>query len=217
MMIKRVCLGIFVVLIVVSTALCIEYAPFNAPELVDDPNYQILVSIINNPDIYTSWRCGFNVGLGLEYHETTSAPYEVYWLDSDGKRHGTYIKYYDSKHAKIAELGCYNHDKEEGFWIYKSENGAIKRAGFFDKGNCSGYWVEWATNGDILLELNYKNGKLDGFQREYLGGVSHYRSAEKNYEDGRLQGDWIQYDRFGKVLKIETYDYGVLISTKDYH
>ena len=70
------------------------------------------------------------------------------------------------------------------------------------------------NNGIIKTEKTYINNKLEGSYTEY-----HYNSRVKiqgQYIKDKKTCKWTYYDINNKKLKVETYDDGNLIKTKNY-
>ena len=94
-------------------------------------------------------------------------------------------------------------------------NGQVKAFFYVKNGKEHGLQKQWhGEDGQLADEVNYKDGKKDGFHRMwYENGQLIW---ERNYKDGRKDGfDRIWYKN-GQLKEESNYKNGRLISTKRY-
>jgi len=71
-----------------------------------------------------------------------------------------------------------------------------------------GLWKEFWSNGDVKSEVNYKNGKKQGFEITWFDSPDCVES-ERFYKDGKLDGPVIYYSKKCQKELFETYKDGV--------
>lgn len=73
---------------------------------------------------------------------------------------------------------------------------------FFYNNVANGPYVSY-SNGKLFIEANFKNGKIDGKRITYEDGRV---SREAYFKDGIKIGLWIEYNKFGKIIRRTKYD-----------
>ena len=76
-----------------------------------------------------------------------------------------------------------------------------------DKGHKTGIWLAYHKNGIVKSIENYKEGKMHGPQI-YLSDRG-YLMTEKNYIEGKAQGEHRLYDAYARMLELITYEQDV--------
>ena len=141
--------------------------------------------------------------------------------DSQGKKHGVWVKYYEGKAKKIKYKGQFEHGVPVGTFVYFHANGAKQAENVFKgkTGNCyskqfsekrqleaegwyinqqkDSIWTYYGLEGQLLSREGYKLGKLDG---DVLVYYADGKLAEKTqYIDGVKEGLWVQKYPDGKT------------------
>lgn len=148
--------------------------------------------------------------------------------DAQGKRHGSWQKFYDSS-KQLRYTGSFNHGKEVGvFKFFDSSGGhptAIKEyttdssfvdvtfyttegkkvsTGKMKDRKRHGEWLSYHQDGaTIMIKEQYNNGLLDGQRNVFF--ISGLPALVEQYVDGNKEGEAITYTEEGKVLKSVTY------------
>ncbi|RZT00358.1 toxin-antitoxin system YwqK family antitoxin [Aquimarina brevivitae] len=157
--------------------------------------------------------------IGQEYNQ----------FDSDGKRHGEWLKKYEGT-DQIRYQGTFEHGKEVGeFKFYKPTSGDVPTAiklftkdkdsvsvtYFSSKGKVIsegkmigkqrvGEWKYYHNNSDKLMMVeNYKADQLHGVQKTYFDNGQ--LTEETYYVDGKREGKRLIYSEEGKLMKQYTY------------
>ncbi len=173
---------------------------------------------------------------------TTSWAQEVVnQLDTAGKRHGVWKKYYPNT-QQLRYQGQFDHGKEIGtFYFYcedceeqpafskefsTQDNSAIVT--YFDtKGNVvskgkmigklyEGNWVYYHKGStEIMLEERYVNGKLDGLKTTYYANGN--KTEELNYKAGLRDGENLYYSPKGILIKKLNYSNDLLQGPAEYY
>ncbi len=141
----------------------------------------------------------------------------------NGKKDGSYKKYYGSK---IIEQGNYLNNEKEGEWItqnnsekitqnytkgklngpYKKYDGDVLReSGQYLDGLKHGEWKKFDYYGKLSELQNYKSDKLDGTFKKYSGDLV---TEEGVYVDGLMNGEWKFYYDNGKLKGLGKYTNG---------
>jgi len=165
--------------------------------------------------------------------QDVSAQSKINQMDSNGKRHGVWKKYYGNE--RIRYVGSFDHGEEIGvFKYYPASNSDYpilikkynKESGFADvqfftpsgvlesegkmKGkNREGKWLYYHPDGkSIMSEENYKNGKLDGvYKTFYLSGEP---TEITSYKNGLQDGNYKKYSIKGFLYQDFNYAGGKL-------
>lgn len=125
-------------------------------------------------------------------------PYRAYYLDGTRKADGVYLDNVPNErwtwwhpNGKRASKGRYDKGKQSGMWMWWHPNESRAQAGDFLAGRKAGKWTTWYE---------------DGFRKE-----------EGHYHNGSRHGDWTFFDetRRDRAQRIETWQNGILISTRD--
>ena len=72
-------------------------------------------------------------------------------------------------------------------------------------GEAEGLAKDYYKSGALAYEMNFKNGKWEGFKRYYKSGKLE---AEGNYKNGKRESLWKYYYKSGKLKKEENYKNG---------
>ncbi|KJD33133.1 inner membrane protein translocase component YidC [Tamlana nanhaiensis] len=132
---------------------------------------------------------------------------EINQLDSNGKRHGIYKKYYDNTKVLRYE-GEFFHGKEAGlFKFYKKVNGkaVLSATKQFNKDNNIAEVKFLASTGKVISE-----GQMEG--KNYIGTWKYYQknndallTLEHYNDNGKLDGERIVYYPNGAVAEKKLY------------
>lgn len=144
---------------------------------------------------------------------------------------------------KLKNKGEYKYDTKDGWWTEYLENGNIWKHERFELGELketkmiNGEFINYFENEIPATYYEYKNGKKNGSFREYynegrwvLEGIvgddgqvvdkkrvlegDQLKIAGKYFDD-QLHGSIQHFSAEGKLLKVETYQKGKLVSTKE--
>ncbi len=173
---------------------------------------------------------------------------QIFWaqadinkLDSQGKRHGVYKKYYKLNN-NLRYTGQFNHGKEIGTFkyydinndeipvairVFNSQNNTCEVSFFTTKGilvskgkmlgkKRIGKWLYFQKDGkSILSEENYEGGLLNGELKVYY---NNGRVTEiSHYLNGKLEGNYKRYSVRGFLYQELTYKEGELNGMATYY
>ena len=101
-----------------------------------------------------------------------------------------------------------------GTCVSYHENGKISFRGTMKNGETHGKCEWWFENGTKREEIVYES--VDGFSRpvgEYLKWFDNRQLKSKMYyNNGKREGEWVEYDSSGNVTKKGVYKNGIHIS-----
>lgn len=166
---------------------------------------------------------------------TISYSQEYNRLDSEGKRHGPWKKYFEDD-KQVRYEGSFEHGKEVGvFKFYKPDSkdkprmiktfnkrndsvlveyynkkGNLQSRGNMIGENREGRWSYYkrSTKEQPVMTEQYKNDKLDGWKKIYF---TDGKVAEKtHYKSGVKDGEHVIYTELGKVFQQYLYKNGKL-------
>lgn len=161
-------------------------------------------------------------------------------VDSEGKRHGIWKKYYNNN--RVRYVGRFEHGKEVGiFKFYDASNsdnpvivkefndsneealvsfytpsGALESKGKMRGKEREGKWLFYHPDGkSVMSEENYVNGKLEGVYKTF------YPSGEPTeityYKNGMLDGNYKKYSIKGFLFQDFNYSKGKLNGMATYY
>lgn len=136
----------------------------------------------------------------------------------NGRQHGVWIEFNDS--GKIKMTTKYNNGevvatrRENGEFTDYYPNGIPKSHYTFENGKKNGPFSEWFEQGEWVrepMDAPMPGGGIQ-FKEKLINTQVHY---EGDYLDDKLEGIVTWYNEQGRVMKIEEYVNGELISTKE--
>ena len=180
--------------------------------------------IVKKRGIYTN---NTKSGNWFEYYDDGSIFSEIFYDNGSG----LFKSYYPSK--KLLLKGKYKNNERDGKWTKYFENGnksweyhylsgelnpnelcyhwyesGYKRSeGYLifidDQILWDGKYIEFFENGVIFLEGEYIKGNKNGLWKEFYSNRTI--RSEKLFKNGVPNGEWLFYNEYGKVVKIENY------------
>jgi antitoxin component YwqK of YwqJK toxin-antitoxin module len=136
----------------------------------------------------------------------------------DGKKHGTYAKWYENGHKKAQ--GGFRDGQRHGKWFFWYENGQKSvesnyrdgkehgtYAGWYENGhrkaqgdlhdeNKHGEWVFWYENGQKSGATDYRDGKEHGAHAGWY--ENGHKKAQGEFHDANKHGKWAWWDENGQ-------------------
>ncbi len=128
------------------------------------------------------------------YYENGALESEIQM--SGDKYEGDAIWYYPN--GKIKLKAFYKDDKLEGEYVRYYKNGKVLTRKMYKDGLANGEYTKYSLTGVRLFIKHYKNDTLHGYVKEFHEDT-HRLKSEGNYVMGLKDGDWIYYDKLGKV------------------
>lgn len=124
----------------------------------------------------------------------------------DDKPVGKFTYYYESSKVKA----IINHNvNEQGRSVafFYHENGQVMSSGIYRNLKKDSTWVNFTPGGKLSTTEEYKNDKLHGLTKVYfvteeIKSTGPVVVTKKNYENGLLQGEYIEYFMTG-VIKVK--------------
>tara|TARA_B000000565_G_C23713219_1_gene350477 strand:+ start:92 stop:661 length:570 start_codon:yes stop_codon:yes gene_type:complete len=99
--------------------------------------------------------------------------------------------------------------------VYKKSNDKISLEFELKDGRYNGFFKEFYPGGSIKKEVNYENGILQGYENNYFeNGVM---SETVNYNNGKFHGSRFVYWENGIVKEKNTFNNGVLVGNTTYY
>jgi protein TonB len=134
---------------------------------------------------------------------TEGIPYLWYFGFPDKKfiRHGISRSWH--KNGKIASLGLYNNDKQDGKFQEWFDNGQLKSEKLFKDGQIEGKSLSWFENGQSQSEETFVNGKKEGKSLSWYNNGK--QKSEITYASGSYNGDIITYWLNGQIKRKDHY------------
>jgi antitoxin component YwqK of YwqJK toxin-antitoxin module len=157
---------------------------------------------------------------------------KVYSQEQEATNPNGYNKfYYDNK--VLSSEGTMREGKPDGYWKTYFENGKMKSEGNRKMFQLDSTWKFYNDAGSLVLEYYYKNGKKNGYRKNYDAKL-HYVASEENYlndvkqgvtkifyrngsvkqrvpfKDGREDGQGFEYDTTGIIITIIDYKAGFI-------
>jgi len=114
-------------------------------------------------------------------------------IDDYGNKQGMWTEYYDGRfldsndNSIVRARGRYKNSKPIGEWKYYLQNGKLEQIGGFDeKGRQDGKWLWYYPNDSVLMEINFDSGKKEGEYIEFdvFGNVLVKGNYIEDFEDG---------------------------------
>lgn len=123
----------------------------------------------------------------------------VYYVDSEGRKHGTYRRY---TKAFLLEEVLYKHGILDGpFTSYHPSNGKIQKKGTFVNGQLHGPFQRWYPDGvTISHTCTYKNNEFDGITMDYY--TNGKPMQERHYLNGHYNGPIKTWNPDGTLIEI---------------
>ncbi len=125
-----------------------------------------------------------------------------------GKRHGTWVVYFETKDIPFRimnlEEGAFS-----GVFLEYSHLGQLELIANYANNELDGRWAKF-KNGFKTETREYKNGRLNGLLTKYYKGMDVVQQASQ-YEDDLLNGTSKFYDQKGKMVDEVVYRKGVRI------
>ncbi|WP_103867036.1 toxin-antitoxin system YwqK family antitoxin [Aquimarina sp. I32.4] len=103
-------------------------------------------------------------------------------------------------------IGKFHKGYKDGFWKTTYKNKLVKTENW-NKGFIIGKYRVYDIKGNLLYQTNFGakgNGKFKDFY--YVTGIL---KQEGNYENGKKQDKWCEYDKEGKLTKTVIYKDGI--------
>ena len=132
--------------------------------------------------------------------------------DISGGKKGIWEFY--SQYGVLTEKGNYVENKPEGVHTYYFNDGSVQSQQEYKNGVRSGYFVEYYKNGKISQQGWTKDDVQVGEWRDYHidGSLKNVYYFHKGQYHGKLKG----YSVEGKLVLENSYEYGTLISEKNF-
>lgn len=137
--------------------------------------------------------------------------------------------------GKISSEGSMKNGKPEGYWKTYYESGNLKSEGNRKNYLLDSTWKFYSDSGNLTVEINYLEGKKNGFRTTYLKNeiISEYFKNDikdsttfhyyKNgnikfkvkFKNGREEGQAIEYAPDGSITALIEYKKGYVINTEN--
>lgn len=145
-------------------------------------------------------------------------------------KNGYHIFYYEN--GKVSSEGTLRDGKPDGYWKNYYENGHLKSEGNRKNFLLDSLWKFYDETGRLKLEIQYRNGKKNGYRTSWLGDevykepfVNDVKQGNAYYfypngkikmkipfVDGLEQGTAYQYALDGRIIQIIRYKKGYVVS-----
>lgn len=121
----------------------------------------------------------------------------------DGKNHGTYKKYRDNKNNQVLVYYEYSNNKKNGIYRkYDDKNNIVREYNYIDD-KLNG--KSFNSKKNILIISEFIDDKLNGPYKKYK---DNKLIIEVNHINGKKDGEYIKYNKFGKIIFHELYHDG---------
>lgn len=126
---------------------------------------------------------------------------------SNGKQQGISKQWY--KNGNIEEIASTKDNKREGWQYYYYETGVLKQKVFYVLDKKHGILYEYYPSGILHYVVGYKNDEKHGEFKEFYENKKLRCSGSHEY--GRQVGEWLWYEKTGKLFQKDLYENGELI------
>lgn len=192
---------------------------------------------IYNPEIITlieNYKNGLKEGELIYYYSTGNIGSRISY--SNNLRNGISQNWYRS--GKLMDSVFCKNDLEQGKAFHYSKDGNIETITEYKDGLKHGIKLSYYKNGKVHERINFQNGKHYGkYERFYSSGIKaqilnlenrSFEGTQTNfYENGELEkviefkngkehGECRYYDINGNVTKVEIWENGKLLDTKNF-
>jgi uncharacterized protein len=150
---------------------------------------------------------GLRQGEVTYYYETGEILVTQIYIDN--KENGLRKEFY--KNGKLKEQGFQNQSIQDSIWSFYNSKGILEKKITYER-NRQKHLVEYYQNGTIKLEGNFTQIKIIP-KKEKLNTTQTSRRTATKRTSGSLtvkNGEWVYYDKYGKLMKKEKYLKGKL-------
>ena len=126
----------------------------------------------------------------------------------NGKRDGAWMVY-DPETLHIIEMSHFSDGVLHGPQFEYNGRGQLEKRVTFVHGQQTGLYVEY-RNGRYKKMVTYKNGKVDGYIKEFSDRGKIFKLSE--YKDNQLHGNVINYNEDGEEILRYQYKNGEKVS-----
>jgi len=126
----------------------------------------------------------------------------------NGKKVGTWTSYYPDN-GYLQNVSNFNNGVLMGPFFEFDERGRLNKHYTYENNVLSGHYAEF-KNGRIVKRIQYLNGKINGYVRDYNNKSQIVKEA--NYKDNVLHGEVNNYNDEGKLVLQYFYKNGEKIS-----
>lgn len=138
---------------------------------------------------------------------TTGDIYEEGFIEN-GKKVGTWTSYYPDN-AYLQTITNYENGALMGAFLEFDERGRLNKHFTYENNVLSGPYSEF-KNGRIVRKIQYLNGEINGYIREYNNKATMIKEAF--YKNNQLDGEVNSYNEDGKLVLQYIYKNGQQIS-----
>jgi antitoxin component YwqK of YwqJK toxin-antitoxin module len=112
----------------------------------------------------------------------------------------------------------YNGEPSKETWVraeHYYDNGQMMNIRRFKKGIQSGIAESYYIDGSEMAKIVFKDGKKIGYyyKKHQNGKIAYTGDYKNNFKDGK----WIMFDEKGDTVKIEVYNEGRLLDSKNFN
>lgn len=145
---------------------------------------------------------GLKHGIFQEFNENQMLLLEATY--NNGSKNGYFREWYDSGKPKKEKF--YKNDLLQGQNKEWNENGSVLFVGEYVEGQPIGIHKEYYENGSLKSEIHYTNGSPSSIQKFHPNNTVQFLAK---YNDNKIDGDLIEKDEKGNLLRIEHYSKGI--------
>jgi antitoxin component YwqK of YwqJK toxin-antitoxin module len=148
-------------------------------------------------------------GLWIYRDSTIKFHSEIFYVDDE--ENGISKLFYIN--GSLKEVGQKTNAKKDGLWKYYDENGKLIKECNFKSNELFGRYNEYYTNGQVKILGQYIHVK--GFETIYLTDAFTGKRKKQRLKSDNIvakDGEWINYDEKGQIIKKETYKKKVVTS-----
>lgn len=181
----------------------------NEPNTEDSPSNEILSTECNGMP-----KCDEKEGLKVFWSSgvTSSIVKSEEFLKQIPEGYNGYLKLC-GENGLYRYISCMNGKVEGVSYDYDCDGGYDEQ--YYKNSIAEGTWIHYNKSGHYDFVRNFKNGKLHGEYKSFHDNLTLRTDAY--YKDGKLHGKSIDYFLSGEIEKIEKYNHGTMISSREYH
>lgn len=131
----------------------------------------------------------------------------------NGKLEGIWISYYPNE--KISSIGKFKNNLLDSTWLFFNEKGELIQEINYLNGKKNGYFIKYYEGKEKAIKEKYLyiNDKIEG--KSYIFYENGNIKRIENYKNGKIDGYCIDFNKENIPEKIENYKNGKLIEEKN--
>ncbi|MDR2580543.1 MAG: hypothetical protein LBC85_06065 [Fibromonadaceae bacterium] len=132
---------------------------------------------------------------------TSEGKASIYQECRHGKPSGVFMSYYPG--GSLQKVGQFEAGLRNGLWVEYFASGNLRKIERWISDMRNGEWLRFSEEGEVL------------FKAEFIDGTGLFEDT--SWQNNRIHGEVRISLRGGEFLRVESWENGVKLSTRDYH